>query len=231
MRYFCKKCHACCENELYVCPACGNWDKFVPDVSLARFRSDHVSVITARQLSARRPRRSSVWSLGEVPFRPPFTVTAYGLPGGGKSTWLFRLAGELVHMDQRILIVTAEEGLGETVSERLRRLEVREDEIFLAGNINYPDTLHLAKENDITTVMLDSWNASVWSAVDVDAIRDDYVFITTLQTTKEGTAAGPQALLHLADLVLHIQDMKVTVEKSRWGSSMVTPVLGEVVNG
>jgi len=229
-RYFCRKCRASCEHELVVCPACGEWDRFIPDVALGRFRSDHVTVMTAKQLAVRRPKRFSVWSLGDVSLRPPLTVAAYGEPGGGKSTWLARIAGELVRHDQKVLLVSAEEGFAETMSARLRRLEVRDEEILVVGNVGYADVVGVAEERGVTVVMLDSWTASSWSAVDVDAIRADYMFMTTLQTTKDGHAAGPKSILHVADIVLHVNDGKATIEKSRWGGVMVTDILTEVIN-
>lgn len=228
--YFCRKCRASCERELFVCPACGEWDRFIPDVSLPRQRSDNVTVLTARQLAVRRPKRSPVWSLGDVSLRPPLTVAAYGEPGGGKSTWVARLAGELVRYEQRVLFVSAEEGFGETMSERLRRLEVRDENILVVGNIGYADVVGVAEERGVTVVILDSWTASSWSAVDVDSIRADYIFITTLQTTKDGHAAGPKSILHVSDIVLHIDALKATIEKSRWGGVMVTDILTEVLN-
>lgn len=229
-RYFCRKCQASCDRELVVCPACGEWDRFIPDVTLARHRSDHVSVMTSRQLAVRRPKRFPVWSLGDVSLRPPLTVAAYGEPGGGKSTWLARIAGELLRHEQKVLLVSAEEGFAETMSERLRRLEVRDDNVLVVGNVGYADVVGVAEERGVTVVLLDSWTASSWSAVDVDAIRADYIFMTTLQTTKDGHAAGPKSILHVADIVLHVDALKAKIEKSRWGGVMVTDILTEVLN-
>lgn len=225
-RYFCSRCRASCETRLAVCPSCGQWDNYVPDVLMApRTGPGEATIVSARYLASRRPQTQEVWSLGKISLRPPLLVAAYGPPGAGKSTWLLKISSELIRAGQRVLYVSAEEGLGETVSDRLRRLEVRDDNLFLVGNVGYQLAKEAALSKECTCLVLDSWSAASWSAPDLDDARAVFLSFISLHVTKEGDAAGPNSILHVSDLVVHIDvGGKAKLEKSRWSGQVETEV-------
>ncbi len=192
---------------------------------MANRNASPVTVLSARQLAARRAKLAEVWSLGQVPVRPPMLVATWGSPGGGKSTWLVKLAADLVVGGQRVFIVNSEEGLGETMSERLRRLEVRDEGILVAGNVSYPSAKQAAEENDCGCLFLDSWSASSWSALDLDDARGSFFTVVVLHATKEGAAAGPNTILHVSDIVVNVAAGKASLTKSRWSGALETEVL------
>ncbi len=225
MRYFCGKCRSSCDERLVVCPSCGEWENYVPDVLLSDRKAAPVTVLSARHLAARRAKLSEVWSLGNIPVRPPMLVAAWGPPGGGKSTWSAKLASELAGVGQRVFIVNSEEGLGDTMSERLRRLEVRDEGILVAGNVSYPSAKQAAEEHDCGCLFLDSWSASTWSALDLDDARGSFFTVVVLHATKEGTAAGPNTILHVSDVVVNVEAGKAKLTKSRWSGALETEVL------
>lgn len=208
-----------------VCPSCGEWENYIPDVLMANRKASPVTVLSARQLAARRAKLAEVWSLGQVPIRPPMLIAAWGQPGGGKSTWLVKLAADLVVGGQRVFIVNSEEGLGETMSERLRRLEVRDEGILVTGNVSYPSAKEAAEEHDCGCLFLDSWSASTWSALDLDDARGSFFTIVVLHATKEGAAAGPNSILHVSDVVVNVEAGKAKLTKSRWSGALETEVL------
>ena len=228
MKYFCPRCRASCSVELYRCPACGDWNRYVPDVRLSSRRSDSLQVVTARELSARRVTKAALWSVGEVPLKPSLMVTAHGRPGSGKTTWLLRVSSDLLRMGHTVLIVSAEEGLGDTVSERLRRMEVRDEALLLVGNVPYVDVEDVAKDREVTAVMLDSWNDSSWTAPDLDKARSLFMLFTVLQATKSGEAAGSNAILHISDVVINVRDQVAHIEKSRWEGATSTPIFEDI---
>jgi len=225
MRYFCGKCRSSCDERLVVCPSCGEWENYIPDVVMANQKASPVTFVSARNLAARRAKLSEVWSLGEIPIRPPMLVAAWGQPGGGKSTWSVKLAADLVSVGQRVFIVNSEEGLGDTMSERLRRLEIRDEGILVAGNVTYQSAKQAAEENDCGCLFLDSWSASCWSALDLDDARGSFFTVVVLHATKEGAAAGPNSILHVADVVVNVDGGKAKLAKSRWSGMKETEVL------
>lgn len=224
MKYFCGKCRSSCDERLVVCPSCGEWENYIPDVHMADQEAYPVEVLSARQLAARRAKLSTVWSLGQVPVRPPMLIAAWGQPGGGKSTWLAKLAAELVEVGQRVFIVNCEEGLGDTMSERLRRLEVRDEGILVAGNVSYPSAKQAAEEHDCGSLFLDSWSASSWSALSLDDAKASFFTVVVLHATKDGAAAGPNSILHVADVVVNVEAGKARLTKSRWSGAKETEV-------
>jgi len=226
-RYFCGRCRATCDERLSVCPACGEWSNYVVDVALAAREPSPALVQTARQLAAHMPRTSEVWSLGRIALRPPLLIAAWGEPGGGKSSWALKVSSEMAQQGHRVLIVNSEEGLGDTMSARLRRLEIHEESILVTGNINFPSARSIAEEHDCSVIVLDSWSVSSWTAIDVDHARADFVTVVVLHATKGGEAAGPAAIPHAADIVLEVHDGKAKLTKSRWSGLIETEVFSE----
>ncbi|MGH7209788.1 MAG: hypothetical protein ACREIL_10445 [Nitrospiraceae bacterium] len=155
-------------------------------------------------------------------------MAAWGPPGHGKSTWALKVAADLVRIGKTVLYVSAEEGLAESVSERLRRLEIRDEAMLVAGPMNWPTTEAVAREHDCSVIMLDSWSASGWVVPDLDQLRDRFFAVVTLHATKSDEAAGPAAILHVADVVVEVRDGKAKLSKSRWGSVLETEVIHHV---
>lgn len=171
---------------------------------------------TARDLVAR------AWTLIEPSAYPSLRllrgalVVLYGPPGAGKSTMLVRLLDSL---QTPVVLFTAEERLGPTVGERLARLGVTRSDFHLVGQSSVDDLVAFCRRVRAHALGLDSVTATTLTVADLRRVAHAAgvgVCAATLQVTKSGTAAGSNMLLHEADVVLRLDGLAWTVEKSRY---------------
>jgi len=187
---------------------------------------------------ARTPQRASArdlakanWTMVESAAYPAIRILAgafvalYGGPGQGKSTmqarWLDSISGP-------VTLAALEEGLGPAVSERLSRLNIRRADFGLWAGGNVDELVAELAESKARALGVDSLTVSNMLPDELRRVQQTAkvpLVLGTLQVTKAGLAAGTNAWLHEADVVVHIEDLSWRVEKSRYQSPGVT---GEV---
>lgn len=174
---------------------------------------------------------------------PGSVVLLAGEPGVGKSTLLL----EVVHRwarrgpDDRSLYVTGEESAGQ-VRLRADRTGAVHDRVYLAAESDLATIFGHVEQVRPTLLIVDSVQTMLASDVDgvtggVTQVRAITAALTTLakttgipvlligHVTKDGAVAGPRALEHLVDVVLHFEgDKHSTLRmlrgvKNRFGSA------------
>lgn len=174
---------------------------------------------------------------------PGSVVLLAGEPGVGKSTLLL----EVVHRwarrgpDDRSLYVTGEESAGQ-VRLRADRTGAVHDRVYLAAESDLATIFGHVEQVQPTLLIVDSVQTMLAADVDgvtggVTQVRAITAALTTLaktsgipvlligHVTKDGAVAGPRALEHLVDVVLHFEgDRHSTLRmlrgvKNRFGSA------------
>jgi DNA repair protein RadA/Sms len=152
---------------------------------------------------------------------PGSVVLLAGEPGVGKSTLLVSAAATIAQSGRRCLVVTGEES---TAQVRLRagRIGALADELFLAAETDLaavlghveavrPDVLVVDSVQTIGSADVDGTSGGVAQVREVAAaltrVAKERGIATVLvgHVTKDGGIAGPRALEHLVDVVLHFE--------------------------
>lgn len=163
-----------------------------------------------------------------------------GEPGIGKSTLLLHLAGKIL---EKILYVAGEETLSQ-IKNRIVRLGIPMEHLFLSRETNVEELDALLAESDAKIIFIDSiqnlWDPSISNSPGgmaqlrtstarlVEAAkREGKTVVATGHINKTGEVAGPKLIEHLVDATLlmdredglgEIQDLRVIRPlKNRFG--------------
>lgn len=139
-----------------------------------------------------------------------FKMLVFGEPKGGKSTEMINFAKYLATNFGKVIFVAKEEGIGETLQEKLIRLNATHSNLTIADSL--PENL-----NDYKFVFIDSINRSKLSYDDLVALmnkHNDKALIFISQVTKEGIYRGTTELEHDVDIIMKI-DREGNI--SSWG--------------
>ena len=152
---------------------------------------------------------------------PGAVLLLAGEPGVGKSTLLLDVASRWAETGQRTLYVTGEESAAQ-VRLRAERIGALADELFLASETDLGAVLGHIDAVQPTLVILDS--VQTVSSADIDGAAGGVTQVREVaaaligrakersiatvivgHVTKDGSVAGPRALEHLVDVVLHFE--------------------------
>ena len=152
---------------------------------------------------------------------PASVALLAGEPGIGKSTLLLHLLANLAGSGRRCLLVSGEESHGQ-VAARARRLGVAADTVAFAPGRDLGSVLATARDRRPFVLAVDSIQALrdpsgsqvAGGVAQVRACTDALVglakelgvtVVMTGHVTKDGDLAGPRALEHAVDVVLHVE--------------------------
>jgi predicted ATP-dependent serine protease len=155
--------------------------------------------------------------LGALP--ATFGMLVYGPAGSGKSTWMLQFADELAR-HAPVLFVASEEGQANSMIEKLARMEIRSDRVFISSAITVPEMLaDLDKVHGCRFLILDSLSFFPLDAVGLSQIAEERRLgvCFSLHCTKSGQYRGPTVMGHWCDVIVRIEDGTATLEKSRFG--------------
>jgi DNA repair protein RadA/Sms len=144
-----------------------------------------------------------------------------GDPGIGKSTLLLQMSASLANNSIRVLYVSAEESVEQTLN-RAHRLNLKQKDVHVASENNFHAIANLIEKLKPKVVIIDSiqtiYHPEITSAPGtVSQVRDCAGHLmaiakntsTTIfligHITKEGNIAGPKVLEHMVDCVLSFE--------------------------
>lgn len=213
----CISCGSVSEVRMAFCWSCLSDNSYVrlPKRPTSRFSR------TAQRANAHDLAKAN-WTMVEAAAYPSIRTLAgafgllYGGPGAGKSTLL---AKWLDSIEGPVTLAALEEGIGPAVSERLARLNIRRADFGLWAGGGVDDLIAELGENKAKALGVDSLTVSQMLPGELRRVQQLArvpLVLGTLQVTKAGLAAGSNAWLHEADLIIHVEDMSWQVEKSRY---------------
>ena len=225
------------------CPTCEAWNSLEEISSTAEGAPLLVPVaMTAVSLGEQVPISTGIDEVDRVlggGVVPGSVTLVAGAPGIGKSTLCLQVAVHAARRGITSLIVAAEESAGQ-VAARAGRLGGGGEGVTLLATSSMPDAVEALRTTDARVVVIDSISTmadphlkspsggvtQVRAAAEQLArlARDrGQALLLVGHVTKEGDLAGPRALEHLVDTVVHIEGDRhherrvVTTTKHRFG--------------
>lgn len=247
--FCCSTCDHHVSKWMGRCPSCGEWGTLVEvaatrhsPVNLGRGGSSSsrsgtpgglvadsqgASPITEISPELAQHKSSGIGELDRVlggGIVPGSAVLLAGEPGVGKSTLLLEVAASWARLGRSVLIVTAEESVGQ-VRQRAERTGALEEKLYLASENDLATALDLADSIQPDLLVIDSLQTMHATGVDGSAggVAHTKAVTSTLTSmakmtgtpviivghvTKEGTVAGPRTIEHLVDVVLNFEGDK-----------------------
>lgn len=144
-----------------------------------------------------------------------FKMMVYGESFNGKSTFCLLFAKYLSQsLGKKVLYIASEEKFGYTFQEKIKRLNVANDNFYIADRI----PLDLG-EYDV--VFFDSVNDLGIDHVELKEITDGIASVAIFQCTKDGDYRGGSEFKHDADVVIKVENMVATIDgKNRFGGAV-----------
>ncbi len=144
------------------------------------------------------------------------SIMLYGMAGGGKTSFSINFAKKCAEMGQKVLIISKEEGINQTMQEKLKRFNAVNDNIFVTENIP-------ASTKDYDVIIFDSVQSLGLEPSDLENHQHNlnalrvYIF----QVTKDGRFRGANEFEHLVDCVLKAENGTITSKgcKNRFGGN------------
>jgi len=173
---------------------------------------------------------------------PGQVIALAGAPGLGKSTALQHGAGSLAKKSGKVLYNSGEQGLKDLVGT-LKRLDIRARRLLIMSNTRMEIVVAKAVTLGVTCLIVDSINCMTTEfsrgqaggtsqmkacsdALIKMAKKNDIVVFIICHVTKDGDLAGPRAVEHLVDTVLHFEgednlpQRQIRASKNRFGATM-----------
>lgn len=217
--WICAVCNATSDMRPAMCPECFNASSYRPVTRVETYRAD-VQVRTLSALYADRTRPAKFperWRafLGAVPLDHGWLALWYGPPGSMKSTALLLLLAEAVGHG---VFVSVEEGLGDSLREKIQRLELVTDAVVVTTSVDVGQVVELARERGTTWIAWDSLTVSSLLPEDLEGLRrDGFHVVLACHSTKAGEYHGAAGLAHIVDHVARFVAGNAVVAKNRYG--------------
>jgi len=223
----CVKCGAGYSQTVEMCNHCGGFSCVLPRSFRplnTLWRGNEAECQSASVLVRRSWAGFNSEAYSEIKMGLQSLFLIYGPPGAGKSTMMMKW---LDGIDGPVIYLSIEEGLGDSLTKRLRWLEIKRDDFYVVGSVGIQDFDSLIGEKRPLAIGIDSLSVSTFQVSDLRRIALSYgvPVVFTLHVTKGGIPAGLNSILHESDLVVGVvageDGGEWSVEKSRF-SGLVT---------
>jgi predicted ATP-dependent serine protease len=151
-------------------------------------------------------------------------IVVHGGEGSGKTSDCLRIAEGY----QPSAYAASEMKIGPSLAGYLRRLEIRAENLQIFDPATTDEIVEMASSG-IRCLVLDSLSVLSLLPDDCTALAqgNDIIVIGILQHNKRGDAAGSNAWLHAADVVIECDSMRWVLRKSRYQA--IDGIAGEVL--
>ena len=198
--------------DLKFCRECQNFDTIMAQATRHRVWQGE-QVVEATDLY-KVPQTESLAPYG-IRTGPASLICLSGPPGSGKSTAATKIADQY---PGTVVYSSIEEGIGESLMARLKRLEVHRKGLWFCSHMTVAGVDDVIVEKAPGLVVIDSITASVFTSDDLLSLAHDrkVIVIAILQVTKAGDPAGSNSLSHDADVCVSFLDLHWQLTKSRF---------------
>jgi len=151
-----------------------------------------------------------------------FTTMIFGKPKMGKSYLAVDFAGYLARNQGTVLYVAREEGIDDTLQQKLKDKNVAHPDLYVSDYL--PDDL-----SSYDFVFLDSVNKLRLSPEQLDAFKRKYPntsFIYIFQTTKLGNFRGGNEFQHDVDVVIEVAEKGKAIQFGRFNQGGEIDIFG-----
>jgi len=224
--WVCGACGTQYADRPNVCVVCLGESCFVPNYRRPAAQCiPQPGGISARDLASQDQRLFKPGAYSQMRLGRGAGVTLAGPPGSGKTTLGLKFADSLAPS----CFMAFETGAGPVLAEMLRRLEIRNERLWIERPESVNRIRELFERPGLRCVVADSGNAcgtmlpEDWFGL---ARATGVVVLVLLQVTKSGLHAGSNAWLHDSDVNLYCESFMWTMSKSRYQDC--TGVQGEV---
>ena len=213
----CAKCAAVYPLDPRWCPSCGTFRSCYVDWERQADRQWGAGTksASAEELVGTVSRSFVSPAYPTMKCGPRSVVGVFGAPGSGKSTfatkWADAILGPVCYFAQ-------EEGHGDALIQRLKRLEICRADFHVAYAATIDDINAEVSARAPLAVVFDSLSVMTLGVRDLQraADRENFPIMVTLQVTKSGAAAGSASILHGCDVVIECAGMKWACRKNRF---------------
>lgn len=232
--YVCQNCGAQRPRWEGKCSDCGSWNSFVEETQT----EVKTSQTRGWSVDAQKPKRLDESPEDDVLPRINTGIEEFnrvvgggipeggflligGSPGIGKSTLLLQIAGGVANVKKKVLYISGEESVNQSMS-RAHRLGVRSPLIEMAAESELNKIIDMAKSSNPNVLVVDSIQTVFLSNLEsapgsVSQVRECAAHLMALakqngiavilvgHITKDGSIAGPKVLEHMVDCVLSFE--------------------------
>lgn len=160
---------------------------------------------------------------------PKASALIWGTAGSGKSTLTLALANDLA-FNAPVLYVSAEEGQGKTLSDRINRLQALHSNLFIAEFESLKAVREQAEQKKAGFIILDSISVIDPASREIELLREwaqrkEIGLFVIAHATKEGDSyKGDSAVGHGTDIVVQVEAGRAKTTKNRYKALSEIPV-------
>ena len=225
--YLCSYCDSQYTKWQGQCSECSKWGTIAEQGAESSDSAQSVKLdsnLDTKRIAIKINEINNVLGGGIVP--GSFMLLA-GDPGIGKSTLVLQIASSIRHpeLDSGSVLYIAGEESPEQIGMRVSRLGLKPDNLQFLANVSLKQIIANIKKTKPNLVIVDSIQAISDEEIEgtsgnINQIRacssqllqtakqENIPIIIIGHVTKEGYAAGPQALAHMVDVVLYLEGDK-----------------------
>lgn len=224
----CTTCTATSPQWQGRCPACGEWNTLVEEVSstpsISRASGNAAQSLASISTETCKAKPTGIIELDRVlggGLTPGSVTLLGGEPGIGKSTLVLQLCQTLAIANMRCLIITGEESV-QQVARRAERLHAQAKNVSLLAETDMESVLAAIESEKPDLAVVDSVQTMSAAGLGstpgtVTQVRECAQALTSMakasgvavllvgHVTKEGSLAGPRVLEHVVDTVLEFE--------------------------
>lgn len=158
--------------------------------------------------------------IGDIPKNASMTI--FGMPGQGKSTFALDFADSLTQYFGNVIYCSPEEGVSVSMQNKLHRLKITNPKLFIEDFTDIPSLQRKIKETHRAgAVFMDSAthvNLSTKEIIDfVDwCEKSDVICVIVLHATKTGDYKGNSQVVHAVDTNIEIAEGTAYTRKNRY---------------